>query len=300
MLFSIYLALLFVPGRHVYGYVVASSIRTQGHEPATNKDSVSSLTLERLGSRKTREHIRVIGAEATSLTAGDTPRLRTTSRETHHEHHEQAAVPDISLRRNEITAGPRYPHAEQVGLPRVSINAAGRLLNMPQDHTQKSKRQAESYLPTSRPSVILLEDKDKLWNSIALVAGIIATLASCIVLGILFLQLYRRKQDCSDDKACQEVPATEQSPVPCTRFGDSMQSHELFVPGTPNPAWQLPMYHAYRHKEQQQRVDTSPTWVPHNVVSPIDSLDGSTTLGNWYVAEHLGNTPSMSSRAGET
>ncbi|KAG5983432.1 hypothetical protein E4U55_008202 [Claviceps digitariae] len=257
MLFSVYLTLLLVSGQHVYGNVVASSPRNQQQEPATAKGSVSLLGLEELSVRKTRRHIRSIGALASSLRAGHAQRLRISSRDTRHE---QVAVLDVSLQRNnEATAGPHYPHAEE-----------------------ESKRQVDSYSPTSKHSVILVGEKDKLWNNIGLATGIIATLASCIVLGILFLWLSRRKQECRKGKVCQNFPVTGQSPVA------SIQRHELFVPGTPNPAWQPPPYHAFRHIEQQQPSGTTSVWMPHNVVSPIDSSDGSTPLSNWYVAQHSG------------
>ncbi|KAG5952748.1 hypothetical protein E4U53_000018 [Claviceps sorghi] len=270
MLLPVHLALLFVPGRYVYGYVVASSIRSQGYEPAMAKHSVSLLGLERLSLRKTGQHIRGRDAAASSLTAGDAPTLKISSRETKHE---KVAVLDVP------TVGPRYSDAEQVGLPRVAVAGAERSVKMLQDQMKASKRQAESYLPTSNPSVILLGAKDKLWDNIGLVTGIIATLAFCVVLGILFLVFSRRKQDCSQDEA-REVSSTGQPPHRSIKSVASIQSHELFVPGTRNPTWQLPLCHAVRHKEQQRPLGANSIWMPHNVVSPIDSLDGSTRLSN--------------------
>ena len=122
MLFSVYLTLLFVSARHVYGYVVASSIRNERYEPATATDSMPSLDLERLSLRKTRQHIRGIGAVAASLIGGDAPRLRISSRGSHDQ---RVTVLDVSLRRNHAIARPRYSDAEQVGLPRVTIVATG-------------------------------------------------------------------------------------------------------------------------------------------------------------------------------
>ncbi|KAG5927982.1 hypothetical protein E4U42_001459 [Claviceps africana] len=256
MMLFVYLALPFVSGRYVYGYVVASSIRGQGYEPATAKHSVSLLGLEGLKSRKTGQHIRGLGAAASSLTANDAPPLQISSREIQHG---EGTVLDVPSKRSEATAGPRYSDAEQA-----------------------SRRQAESYLPASKPSLILVGAKDKLWDNIGLITGIIATLAFCIVLGILYLVFTRRKQDCSQGDACRDVSSTGQPPHRSIKSVASIQSHEFFVPGTPNPTWQLPLYHAVRHKEQQQPSGTSPMWMPHNVVSPIDSLDGSAHLSNYH------------------
>ncbi|KAG6016170.1 hypothetical protein E4U43_004100 [Claviceps pusilla] len=235
MLFSVYLAMLFVSGRHVHSYVVASG---QQYEPARVKKWIWRFGLERLSLRKTRRYIRGIGAVATSLTACDAPRLRFSSRDTHHE-------------------------------------------QMP-NYNSESKRQAESYLPTVGPSVILVGEKDKLWNNAGLVTGIIATLASCIVLGVLFLRLSRRKRVSNQGEACQDVSAVGQSPHRCTQSVASIQSNELFVPGIPNPAWPLPSYCAASRKEQLQPRVTNSMWMPHSVVSPVDSLDGSTRLSNYH------------------
>lgn len=135
MLFSVYLALLFVSGRHVHSYVVASG---QQYEPARVKKWIWRFGLERLSLRRTRQYIRGIGAVATSLTACDAPRLRFSSRDTHHE---QIPVRDVLLRR--IEASERFAdHATEL---QPGVETSGRVIlahSRTLGHTSRGKGQA--------------------------------------------------------------------------------------------------------------------------------------------------------------
>lgn len=114
MLFAVFVPLLSVSARHVDGHVVAPSIRGQGYDPTTVKDSVLSSSLEHeLHLRRTRQqHMRRVGATASPYTAGDAPRLRISPRDTEDE---PVAVVNISLRSlDEGVAGSRAIDPEQV------------------------------------------------------------------------------------------------------------------------------------------------------------------------------------------
>ncbi|KAG6204783.1 hypothetical protein E4U35_003128 [Claviceps purpurea] len=262
MLFAVFVPLLSVSARHVDGHVVAPSIRGQGYDPTTAKDSVLSSSLEHeLHLRRTRQqHMRRVGATASPYTAGDAPRLRISPRDTEDE---PVAVVNISLRSlDEGVAGSRAIDPEQPLTP-----------------------QAVSYLPTPSASVILAAEKDKLWNTITLVTGICATLVSCIALGVLFMWICRRKHHHRPRKdSHRHVSTTKKSLHRHTKSGASTQTHELIVPERPSPTWQLASYRAMSHKEQQA-WSSSPTWTRHHhhhIVSPIDSQDGSTPLRNFH------------------
>ncbi|KAG6253781.1 hypothetical protein E4U24_008009 [Claviceps purpurea] len=262
MLFAVFVPLLSVSARHVDGHVVAPSIRGQGYDPTTVKDSVLSSSLEhKLHLRRTRQqHMRRVGATASPYTAGDAPRLRISPRDTEDE---PVAVVNISLRSlDEGVAGSRAIDPEQPLTP-----------------------QAVSYLPTPSASVILAAEKDKLWNTITLVIGICATLVSCIALGVLFMWICRRKHHHRPRKdSHRHVSTTKKSLHRHTKSGASTQTHELIVPERPSPTWQLASYRAMSHKEQQA-WSSSPTWTRHHhhhIVSPIDSQDGSTPLRNFH------------------
>ncbi|KAG6287564.1 hypothetical protein E4U46_004016 [Claviceps purpurea] len=262
MLFAVFVPLLSVSARHVDGHVVAPSIRGQGYDPTTVKDSVLSSSLEHeLRLRRTRQqHMRRVGATASPYTAGDAPRLRISPRDTEDE---PVAVVNISLRSlDEGVAGSRAIDPEQPLTP-----------------------QAVSYLPTPSASVILAAEKDKLWNTITLVTGICATLVSCIALGVLFMWICRRKHHRRPRKdSHRHASTTKKSLHRHTKSGASTQTHELIVPERPSPTWQLASYRAMSHKEQQA-WSSSPTWTRHHhhhIVSPIDSQDGSTPLRNFH------------------
>ncbi|KAG6172310.1 hypothetical protein E4U51_007530 [Claviceps purpurea] len=262
MLFAVFVPLLSVSARHVDGHVVAPSIRGQGYDPMTVKDSVLPSSLEHeLHLRRTRQqHMRRVGATASPYTAGDAPRLRISPRDTEDE---PVAVVNISLRSlDEGVAGSRAIDPEQPLTP-----------------------QAVSYLPTPSASVILAAEKDKLWNTITLVTGICATLVSCIALGVLFMWICRRKHHHRPRKdSHRHASTTKKSLHRHTKSGASTQTHELIVPERPSPTWQLASYRAMSHKEQQA-WSSSPTWTrhhPHHIVSPIDSQDGSTPLRNFH------------------
>ncbi|KAG6141640.1 hypothetical protein E4U28_002963 [Claviceps purpurea] len=262
MLFAVFVPLLSVSARHVDGHVVAPSIRGQGYDPTTVKDSVLSSSLEHeLHLRRTRQqHMRRVGATASPYTAGDAARLRISPRDTEDE---PVAVVNISLRSlDEGVAGSRAIDPEQPLTP-----------------------QAVSYLPTPSASVILAAEKDKLWNTITLVTGICATLVSCIALGVLFMWICRRKHHRRPRKdSHRHVSTTKKSLHRHTKSGASTQTHELIVPERPSPTWQLASYRAMSHKEQQA-WSSSPTWTRHHhhhIVSPIDSQDGSTPLRNFH------------------
>ncbi|KAG6068777.1 hypothetical protein E4U32_007642 [Claviceps aff. humidiphila group G2b] len=277
MLFAVFVPLLSVSARHVDGHVVAPSIRGQEYDPATVKDSVSTSGLEQeLRLRRTRQqHMRGVGATASPYTAGDAPRLRISPRDTEDE---PVTVVDISLRSlDEGVAGSRAIDPEQPLTP-----------------------QAVTYLPTPSASAMLAAEKDKLWNTITLVTGICATIVSCIVLGVLFMWICRRKHHRRPRKDCHRhvsMSTTKKSLHRHTKSGASTQTHELAVPERPSPTWQLASYRAMSQKEQQA-WSRSPTWTRHHhhhIVSPIDSQDGSTPLRNLYVARmHPGNgNPSL-------
>ncbi|CCE26566.1 uncharacterized protein CPUR_00034 [Claviceps purpurea 20.1] len=262
MLFAVFVPLLSVSARHVDGHVVAPSIRGQGYDTTTVKDSVLSSSLEHeLHLRRTRQqHMRRVGATASPYTAGDAPRLRISPRDTEDE---PVAVVNISLRSlDEGVAGSRAIDPEQPLTP-----------------------QAVSYLPTPSASVILAAEKDKLWNTITLVTGICATLVSCIALGVLFMWICRRKHHRRPRKdSHRHASTTKKSLHRHTKSGASTQTHELIVPERPSPTWQLASYRAMSHKEQQA-WSSSPTWTRHHhhhIVSPIDSQDGSTPLRNFH------------------
>lgn len=249
MLFSAYLTMLFVSGHVHGGYIAGMGIQHEQHETERLTESPSTDPVGSLPG-KTRRQLGGNGAAASSL-AADASSVKA-SRKVRRD--DDVLFDRLYLRTNENAAEIRSDEPEQRG----------------------PKSQDASYLPTPAASVVLIAaDKDRLWSNIGLVTGVIAALASCIVLICGFsLWLCSRKSNCRQGRFCQKTSATEQQH--CTQ---SSPIHELFVPGGASyPPWQPPPYHTFRHEDQSS--GTNSTWMNHNVVSPIESQGGAAPLHN--------------------